>query len=279
MMTEQAFHIEGAALGSRWLLTCDHATNRVPDWVGGGDLGIAADDMARHIAYDVGAAGLTRGRAARLDAPAILSDFSRLVIDPNRGEDDPTLLMRIYDGTVIPANRHADAAERERRLVGGHAEQVVAVVAADVGDHPARQFRQAADPQGARVSGEVCERGDSVLLRAAGGAVVGILVLRLGGGEGCQPLGQRALEGGGHLHQRGRRSVEFGSHGGDPGIGDAARHDVVEAAELAALQLTDVRTKMADLTRIEAVLSRLVNECHAQRGTVSCPLIDSLHGS
>ena len=52
-----------------------------------------------------------------------------------------------------------------------------------------------------------------------------------------------------------------------------------EAAELAALQLTDVRTKMADLTRIEAVLSRLVNECHAQRGTVSCPLIDSLHGS
>ena len=40
-----------------------------------------------------------------------------------------------------------------------------------------------------------------------------------------------------------------------------------------------VRTKMADLTRIEAVLSRLVNECHAQRGTVSCPLIDSLHGS
>ena len=52
-----------------------------------------------------------------------------------------------------------------------------------------------------------------------------------------------------------------------------------ETAELAALQLTDVRTKMADLTRIEAVLSRLVNECHAQRGTVSCPLIDSLHGS
>ena len=113
---EQAFHIEGAARGSRWLLTCDHATNRVPDWVGGGDLGIAADDMARHIAYDVGAAGLTRALAARLDAPAILSDFSRLVIDPNRGEDDPTLLMRIYDGTVIPANRDAGPKERARRL-------------------------------------------------------------------------------------------------------------------------------------------------------------------
>lgn len=52
-----------------------------------------------------------------------------------------------------------------------------------------------------------------------------------------------------------------------------------EAAELAALRLTDVRAKLADLARIEAVLSRLVNECHSQRGTVSCPVIDSLHGS
>ncbi len=116
IMTEQAYHTEGADRPSRWLVTCDHATNRVPDWVNGGDLGIGADDMARHIAFDVGAAGLTRRLARLLDAPAVLSDFSRLVIDPNRGEDDPTLLMRLYDGTVIPANRRADAAERERRL-------------------------------------------------------------------------------------------------------------------------------------------------------------------
>ena len=100
-----AFWTEGEARDSRWLITCDHATNRVPDWVGGGTLGIAPEDMARHIAYDVGAAGLTRKLAQRMGAPAILSDFSRLVIDPNRGEDDPTLLMRIYDGTVIPTNR------------------------------------------------------------------------------------------------------------------------------------------------------------------------------
>jgi predicted N-formylglutamate amidohydrolase len=46
----------------------------------------------------------------------ILSGFSRLVIDPNRGEDDPTLLMKIYDGSIIPANRHADTVEVERRL-------------------------------------------------------------------------------------------------------------------------------------------------------------------
>lgn len=110
------FSTEGEDRLSRWLVTCDHATNRVPAWVNGGDLGIAAEDMARHIAFDVGALGLTRALARRLDAPAIASDFSRLVIDPNRGEDDPTLLMRLYDGTVIPANRRADEAERERRL-------------------------------------------------------------------------------------------------------------------------------------------------------------------
>ncbi|MDZ7711252.1 MAG: N-formylglutamate amidohydrolase [Roseovarius sp.] len=100
----------------RWLVTCDHATNTVPDFVNGGSLGIAAADMARHIAYDVGAAGVARALAAALDGPAILSDFSRLVIDPNRGEDDPTLVMKLYDGTVIPANRHVE--RRRLRATG-----------------------------------------------------------------------------------------------------------------------------------------------------------------
>jgi predicted N-formylglutamate amidohydrolase len=108
----------GAA--ARWVITCDHASNRVPEDVGGGDLGLPPEDMARHIAYDVGAAGVARALAEALDAPVILSDFSRLVIDPNRGEDDPTLLMKVYDGSIIPANRHADAAEIERRLARYH---------------------------------------------------------------------------------------------------------------------------------------------------------------
>jgi predicted N-formylglutamate amidohydrolase len=119
-MTELSYEILGADRRGRWLVTCDHASNRVPDCIGGGTLGIGATDMARHIAWDVGAAGLARHLAARLDAPAILTRFSRLVIDPNRGEDDPTLLMKLYDGTIIPANRHADAAEVERRLNAFH---------------------------------------------------------------------------------------------------------------------------------------------------------------
>jgi predicted N-formylglutamate amidohydrolase len=112
----RSHHTEGEDRKGRWVITCDHATNRVPAEVAGGDLGLPAADMARHIAYDVGAAGVARALAAALDAPAILSDFSRLVIDPNRSEDDPTLCMKLYDGTIIPANRHADAAEVERRL-------------------------------------------------------------------------------------------------------------------------------------------------------------------
>ena len=115
-MTYLPYHIDGADRPGRWLVTCDHATNTVPDAVNGGDLGLPATDMERHIAYDIGAAELTRLLAKRLNSPAILSNFSRLVIDPNRGEDDPTLLMKLYDGTIIPANAQADTAERERRL-------------------------------------------------------------------------------------------------------------------------------------------------------------------
>jgi len=115
-MTHPPYEIIGQDRPSRWLVTCDHASNAVPAEVGGGSLGLSASDMGRHIAYDVGAAGVTRALAARLGAPAVLSTFSRLVIDPNRGEDDPTLLMKLYDGTVIPANRHAGPDEVQRRL-------------------------------------------------------------------------------------------------------------------------------------------------------------------
>ncbi len=118
--TTQPYEIDGADRPARWLVTCDHATNLVPDCVNGGDLGLPEADMTRHIAYDVGAEGLSRHLARDLDAPLILSRFSRLVIDPNRGEHDPTVLMRLYDGSVIPANRNADAAETERRLAAFH---------------------------------------------------------------------------------------------------------------------------------------------------------------
>lgn len=110
------FTITGADRPSRFLITVDHASNFVPDWVNGGDLGIGAENMQRHIAYDVGAEGTSLRLGELLNAPVICSNFSRLVIDPNRGMDDPTLVMRLYDGTIIPANRHVDDAETARRI-------------------------------------------------------------------------------------------------------------------------------------------------------------------
>lgn len=116
----QPFHIHGETLDSPWLVTCDHATNTIPPMIADGDLGLGPKDMSRHIAYDVGAAGLALALAEQLGAPAILSNFSRLAIDPNRGHDDPTVLMKIYDGSIIPANHDADAAEKTRRIALMH---------------------------------------------------------------------------------------------------------------------------------------------------------------
>lgn len=114
-MTYTPYHIVGAERKSRWLVTCDHASNVVPPDLGG-TLGLPDEDMNRHIAYDVGAKGVSIALADALGCPAIFSNFSRLVIDPNRGEHDPTLLMRLYDGSVIPGNRNAESEEKERRL-------------------------------------------------------------------------------------------------------------------------------------------------------------------
>ncbi len=96
------------------LIVCDHASNALP--AGYGSLGLPAAEFERHIAYDIGADGVVRALAAHLDCPAVLSRFSRLLIDPNRGEDDPTLIMKLSDGAIIPGNKDADQAETQRRL-------------------------------------------------------------------------------------------------------------------------------------------------------------------
>jgi predicted N-formylglutamate amidohydrolase len=119
--------IVNAGGDARLLLLCDHASNRVPPCLG--TLGLPPEDMERHIAYDVGARGVTLALARLLDAPAVLATWSRLVIDPNRGEDDPTLVMELYDGSVIPANRGVAAAEIARRLDRFHRPYHAAVAA------------------------------------------------------------------------------------------------------------------------------------------------------
>jgi predicted N-formylglutamate amidohydrolase len=96
------------------VLVADHARRDLPDEYG--DLGLPASEFERHIAYDIGVEAVTRRLAALTGAPAVLAGFSRLLIDPNRGEDDPTLIRQLYDGTVVPANYPMADEERERRL-------------------------------------------------------------------------------------------------------------------------------------------------------------------
>ena len=96
------------------LFLCDHASNALPPAYG--SLGLPPHELARHIGWDIGAADLCRALAARFDAPALMTRFSRLLIDPNRGEDDPTLVMKLSDGAIVPGNAAADAVEVERRL-------------------------------------------------------------------------------------------------------------------------------------------------------------------
>jgi predicted N-formylglutamate amidohydrolase len=96
------------------LLICDHARNALPPAYG--SLGLPREALERHIAYDIGARALTLRIAERLGAPAALSTFSRLLIDPNRGADDPTLVMRYSDGAIVPGNARVDAAEIEARI-------------------------------------------------------------------------------------------------------------------------------------------------------------------
>jgi predicted N-formylglutamate amidohydrolase len=96
------------------ILLCDHAVNAIP--AAYGTLGLAPKDLERHIAYDIGALAVTRGIAQELGAPAITTKFSRLLIDVNRGLDDPTLIMRISDGAIVPGNRHLDEPERAKRV-------------------------------------------------------------------------------------------------------------------------------------------------------------------
>jgi predicted N-formylglutamate amidohydrolase len=96
------------------LLTCEHASEHLPDtwqWP-------TADRwlIGTHWAYDPGADWLTRELAEELGAVAVLSRFSRLLVDPNRAEDSPDLIRTRAEGRDIKLNRHVDVAERERRI-------------------------------------------------------------------------------------------------------------------------------------------------------------------
>jgi predicted N-formylglutamate amidohydrolase len=97
-----------------FLLVCDHAGNRIPRRLG--TLGVSESERQRHIAWDIGAAGVVRHMAARLGAFAILQSYSRLVIDCNRDPRVPTSIATISEDTPIPGNENLSQEEREQRI-------------------------------------------------------------------------------------------------------------------------------------------------------------------
>ena len=103
---------------SPYLLMCDHASNALP--AAYGSLGLPGDIFAEHVAWDIGAKDVTLRLAEQLDATAILGNFSRLLIDPNRHPDQPGLVPEETDGISIPGNQGLDAAEHARRLAQFH---------------------------------------------------------------------------------------------------------------------------------------------------------------
>jgi predicted N-formylglutamate amidohydrolase len=101
------------SLGSPFLLCCDHAGQLIPRVLG--DLGLSAADRLRHIAWDIGAAGVTRHLSERLSAFAILQTYSRLVYDCNRPERAPDAVTILSEHTEIPGNVGVTEEERARR--------------------------------------------------------------------------------------------------------------------------------------------------------------------
>ncbi len=99
---------------SPFFLTCDHAGRRIPRALG--DLGLPESELARHIGWDIGAAGVMREISARLDAFAIGQPYSRLVIDCNRPLDSPTLIPERSERTDIPGNRGLTSVQRAQRV-------------------------------------------------------------------------------------------------------------------------------------------------------------------
>ena len=94
-------------------LTCDHASNRIPEALG--SLGLDGIQRARHIAWDIGAAGVAQCLSAMFDATLVIQNYSRLVIDCNRPLAVESLIPRVSEATEIPGNHDLDECARAQR--------------------------------------------------------------------------------------------------------------------------------------------------------------------
>jgi len=101
--------LENEAGSSVFFLTCEHAGRAFPRRLG--TLGLPEHETRRHIAWDIGIAGVGRELSRRLDAAVILQTYSRLVIDCNRDPNVPSSIPELSESTEIPGNRGLDEAD------------------------------------------------------------------------------------------------------------------------------------------------------------------------
>ena len=91
-----------AAGRSPFFLTCDHYGRLIPR--GLGDLGLPESELKRHIAWDIGIAGVAESLSQQLDAHLIVQRYSRLVIDCNRPPHVASSIPLISEATTVPGN-------------------------------------------------------------------------------------------------------------------------------------------------------------------------------
>ncbi len=109
-----AVEVVNAESSSNVVLVCDHASNRVPRRLG--TLGLKPAQLADHIAWDPGAAEVARRLSTHLDAPLVLSGYSRLVIDCNRLLSSAGSIAEQSADVSIPGNRGLNRQEKEIRI-------------------------------------------------------------------------------------------------------------------------------------------------------------------
>lgn len=98
---------------SPFLLTSDHYGRLMPKRLG--NLGLSESELSRHIACDIGIAGVAERLAKMLNAHLIAQRYSRLVIDCNRPPAVASSIALISEATTIPGNQNIAPDQREAR--------------------------------------------------------------------------------------------------------------------------------------------------------------------
>ena len=106
--------VENAEGRSAVLLVCEHASRKLPASLG--TLGLSAEALAAHIAWDPGALAVARRMSGLLDATLIFQNFSRLAYDCNRPPEAPDAMPEVSEIFEIPGNRAISMAERQARV-------------------------------------------------------------------------------------------------------------------------------------------------------------------